>query len=369
MNHKICLITYCNSYNYGAALQLYATYKKLEAMGNQVTVLNYQNKFENSQHTIRYLFTKAKIKEKIRFLVSSYVFGSSKNGKRNFNKFYNAMNYSVPVSNIGEFERLTDFDVFCVGSDQVWNPRITDEFDDIFTLNGNFVKKVSYASSMGSNQFGGYDTKEFLRRLASFDYLSVREKGAYEYLHDNLPDKQIEQVVDPTILYGKAGWEKSIDEAGIKQSLPEKYVLIYALGGCFDELNVLAHKIADKMGTKVAVITLSNRPKDVDFLVNRATPLEFVNLIKNAFFVVTNSFHGTCFSFLFGTPFYSVRYGDNPARSEELLNKYALSHRLYRDGNRIEDMSMRNEDIILAQNKLNVDADVSKRWLESVLNE
>ena len=261
MNKKICLITYCNSYNYGAALQLYATYKKLECMGYDVTVLNYQNKYEASQQSYKFLLINTDIKEKAKYLIATYLFHTRSNSKKNFSGFYKGLKYTTPISDIAEVKNMKQFDVFCVGSDQVWNPRITNGFDEVFTLNGKLPRKISYASSMGSLQFDGFSEKELISRLADFDSISVREKGAYQYLAQRLPDKAVEQVVDPTILYGREGWDKSICEANVKPPLPAKYVLVYALGGCFESLNSLAHKIAAKLGTKVAAITLSNRPK------------------------------------------------------------------------------------------------------------
>lgn len=367
MNRKICLITYCSSNNYGAALQLYATYKELECIGHDVTVLNYKNKYEASQQSFRFLLTGVGLKSKARYLISTCLFATRKNSKKNFSDFYSNLQYTPPVSDIAEVKKMTQFDVFCVGSDQVWNPRITDGFDEVFTLNGKVARKISYASSMGSLQFGGYDEKDFIRRLADFDSISVREKGAYEYLQKHLPDKVINQVVDPTILYGREGWDKSIREAGELDSITEKYVLVYALGGCFDRLNVLAHKIAAKLDAKVAAITLSSRPKKVDYLLNHATPLEFVNYIKNAAFVVTNSFHGTCFSLIYGTPFYSVRYDDNPARAEELLERYHLADRLYREGDLIDNALLSSDDIDPAQLRLKEDAATSEKWLEGAI--
>ena len=291
-----------------------------------------------------------------------------RSGKRNFSDFYHSLQYSLPVSGIAELEQMKEFDVFCVGSDQVWNPRITDGLDDVFTLNGNLSNKVSYASSMGSLQFGGYDAETLLRRLSTFDSISVREKGAYEYLRNNLPQAKVKKVVDPTILYGLENWEESLRQASIQNLLPEKYVLIYALGGCFDAANIIAHNIAKKIGVKVAAITLSSRPKKVDYLMNNISPLQFVDLIKNASFVVTNSFHGTCFSLIYGKPFYSVRYDDNPARAEELLEKYSLSDRLYRKDTVIKDAAFDNTDVCQAQIKLQTDASDSEKWLGGAIN-
>lgn len=368
MSRNICLITYCHSHNYGVALQLFATYKKLKALGNQVTVLNYQNKFEASQQSTRFLFTNAEWKAKARYFLSTYVFGSGKNGKRNFSDFYRALHYTQPVSRMAEVEQMKDFDLFCVGSDQVWNPRITDGFDDVFTLNGKVAHKISYASSMGSLQFDGYDEKAFLRNLSAFDSISVRENSAFRYLQEHLSHPQPEQVVDPTLLYGKNGWDAAMRAANIAPLLSEKYVLVYALGGCFDLNNAVAHRIAEKINAKVAVITLSNRPKKVDYILNHATPLEFVSLIQHASFVVTNSFHGTCFSLLYERPFYSVRYGDNPARAEELLARYGLSGRLWREGDKINESALDNADIHQAQKNLRMDVIASEKWLEGAIH-
>ena len=96
MKKKICLISYCHSPNYGAALQLYATYKAIERLGYSPIILNYDNSHEQSQTSLKYLFlTQKDIKGFLRFLISGYIFGSKRNGVKSFEAFYNSLTYTA----------------------------------------------------------------------------------------------------------------------------------------------------------------------------------------------------------------------------------------------------------------------------------
>ena len=360
---KICLITYTRSPNYGAALQLYATYKALEQLGGKVTVLDYQNQFESQKRGLRFILSGAGIKEVVREYVGSYVFGVKNNAKRNFGDFYNQMHYSKRIKSINELMKTDEFDVLCVGSDQVWNPRITNGYDDVFTLNiQTSSRKISYASSMGSCNFEEYPDRDFLNAIDKFDRISVREEVARQYLCNRI-SKPIKKVVDPTLLIGEEGWNKAINENDKGFQPNEKYVLVYALGGYFESNLVLAQKVARMIGAKVYAITLSNRRKNVDKIITDASPLDFVRLVRDASFVVTNSFHGTCFSIIMKTPFYSVRFGDNPARAEELLKLCKLENRLFKEDDEIQTEVLNNDDVVKAQTIVNISIEDSKNWL------
>lgn len=366
---KICLITYTGSPNYGAALQLFATYQTLCDMDCDVSVINYQNQFESEKRGIKFLLSNVGMKEKAREYVSSYVFGVKKNAHNNFDSFYKLMKYTKRIKSVDEMGNLGDFDVFCIGSDQVWNPKITDGFDDVYILNTAIVgKRISYASSMGSCDVSEYSSEIFIRSLENFDLISVREKLALEYLQKRM-NKPIKKVIDPTFLISKQGWEKHVKSTKIAKTIKEKYVLIYALGGDFENNKVVAQIVANKIGAKVYAITLSNRNKGIDRIISNATPFDFVSLIQNASFVVTNSFHGTCFSLMMNTPFYSVRFGANPARAEELLSLCKLEKRLYLPGDRIKEELLNNSDILNAQEIIKSYVDESREWLKRAVYE
>lgn len=364
---NVCLISYSHSNNYGASLQLFATYKYLEKIGCKVKILNYKNRFEAASEGLDFLFQRASIKLKLKWFISGCLFGSIKNGKDNFRLFYESMQYTPPVQTAEELSMLTDFDIFCVGSDQVWNANITNGYDEIFCLNNNQIdRKISFSSSMGSLNGRQFDSSILFNSLKSFESIAVREHIAKQYIESNI-NKDVKVTVDPTLLFTYNEWNELLKLEQIENLIREKYVLIYALGGAFENNNVIARKIANIIGAKTAVITLSNRPKKVDYLLNHVTPAQFVKLISNAAFVVTNSFHGTCFAFIYNIPFYSVRYGANPARAEELLIKYGLSERIYKDDTVIKNEILDNIDLKAAREKLKDKKEDSEMWLKKAV--
>ena len=365
---KVCVVTYSHSKNYGAALQLFATYKALEMRGYNPIVLNYVNEFESSNKIKDVLKRQSGLKGKMRAFVSSYLLGSIKNGINNFTPFYSKMHYTGEIHSVFEMGDFTDIDVFLGGSDQVWNPLITGEYDKVFLLADNSIKgkRVSFSSSMGSIGNAKWDDKLFVDSLEKFEKIAVREKIAKDYIKDKI-NKPVQVTVDPTMLFDKKHWENII--LSKKNMVNEKYILVYALGGHFDELNDLAHKIGGKIGAKVAAITLSNVYKKVDYKITTATPEDFVQLVFNAEFVVTNSFHGTCFSIIGETPFYSVYFDSNPKRVEDLLNKYGLSKRLVKIDADYNVTAICIDDIKSANKKIEVDRQDSLKWLEDAIND
>lgn len=366
MKKTIYLITYSKSANYGAALQLYANYKYLEKLGFEVKVVDYQNPYENSQKGIKFLFSNSSVMQKVRWFISSYFFGVMRNSRMNFDSFYNLMNYTDHVKSVEELQDKAD--IYCVGSDQVWNPLITNGFDSVFTLDYPLSgKKISYASSMGSLNFANYDTNCFHEALKAFDLLSVREQKAADYIRE-MQLNTVEIVLDPTLLFGRDEWLK-ICENEIQRPIKGKYVLVYSLAGKSAECGQIANKVAQYIGAEVVNITLSNRKKGIGKDVTNVTPLMFVNYIANASFVVTNSFHGTCFSINMGTPFCSVRFSENPGRAIELLSKFNLLHRLIsaNDDFIVSEQMVDNLDLISLKSCLAAEIDKSKRWLSNAV--
>lgn len=365
---NVCIVTYSNSGNYGAALQLFATYKAVEKLGYRAQVLNYENEHEAAQNSWRFAFQRIPLKQKLRTAVARYVFGAGRNGKRNFGSFYgNRMVYTDRITSAAELGKMQGVDVFCVGSDQVWNPQITGRFDPVFLLDSPDVKKkISFSSSMGSLNFDMGDEKTLVRCLSDFSSLAVREPVAQEYLQEKL-NRPVELTLDPTLHFNKEEWAQMFGLEKLTNPIREKYVLIYALGDGFDSLNRLARSIADKIGAKTAVITLSSRKKPVDYCIHNATPEMFVKLIREAAFVVTNSFHGTCFSVINQVPFYSVKFGSNPKRVEGLLQRYDLCSRFYEPGDPVEEAAFDNEDVIVASGKVMEDSVTSLNWLKEAV--
>ena len=360
---RIGIITYTKSPNYGAALQLFATYHAFRKINVFPEVVNYTNEFEGNQQSIPYLIRNGHIKDALRIAVAGYIFQSKKLGKDNFEEFYQEMKYSMPIKNIDDIERLS-YDIYCIGSDQVWNPKITNGYDDVFFLNTDSkINKISYASSFG-NLSNVTDSVFVAEALKSFNRISVREKNAEEFLR-SVGINNVKTVVDPTLLFDEQEWACFCKKEYLDY---DNYLLIYAIGGEFNRLLNVASPLAERYNLKTMALTLSTRKKKVDYIVNTADPLDFVALIRNAKFVVTNSFHGLCFSVINKTPFLSVKYRPNPDRAENLLSRYNLMHRFYDDGNIIEDGIIESYDLLKSEEILSKDREESWQWLNEAIS-
>ena len=92
-------------------------------------------------------------------------------------------------------------------------------------------------------------------------------------------------------------------------------------------------------------------------------PSDFVNLIRNASFIVTDSFHGTAFSSIFGIPMLGVVKSKNSkdGRLTTLLDKIGGSHSIVEY---TEDISYSKEELL----KLKCDKTLLDKYREFSLN-
>lgn len=215
-------------------------------------------------------------------------------------------------------------DLYCAGSDQVWNTEYNGGIDEAFYL--TFAPpdraKLSFASSIGMEHFSGEDGKRVRELLGGFSAISVREESAKALLGQlGLVSTA---VLDPTLLLDAGQWETLAS----KPLFDEPYLLIYKLKGD-GRLDRAAHEIAMRKKLKIVRLAFGNRGKAAD---ETAVVLpevgEFLSLMKNAAFVVTNSFHGTCFSVNFNRQFLTVTRERYNSRMTNVLEKAGLSDRL-----------------------------------------
>jgi hypothetical protein len=271
-----------------------------------------------------------------------------------------------------DFKRYSsEFDVFVVGSDQIWNPAIvseTDQLDTRFML--DFVSdklKVSYASSIGSYEYSAKQKKIVSSLLCSFDALSVRERDSADYLNSFLPPetKNVLDVVDPTLLHSKQQW---LVFFGLPESDPiEQFILVYAL-----KKDMLLKKTVEfyrsELGYKV--ITIDQDPLinyKTDNHIKDASPEEFIELFNSASFVITNSFHGTCFSVNFNKNFIVTTPPTSSNRISNLLLSLGLQDRFV---TRDEDLSNIDTliDFVEPNKLLKNKREASLAYLEKAIN-
>ncbi len=308
---KAGIITFHNAENYGASLQTYALMKTLQKLGCECKIIDYRNKgvfYRNLIKNFYYLFT----------------FQNPIKNQQNFRYFRN--NYLTltkkSYSSAADFEKDADqFDCLFFGSDQIWNPDLSNGFDNLYFGQFNTSsKKIAYAASFGREKFSSSDLELINHLVQNFKAISVREQTMLPHLRQDA-----ECVLDPCLLLSIQEWEEIIE----KRVVNEDYILIYQL---HQDKSIIAtaKKLAKKNNCLIKVISpylFLTGDRNIQ-IVGHITPNEFINLFCHADKILSDSFHGTGFSILFQKPFYTFLPQKKAGRITSLLGKLNLSDRI-----------------------------------------
>ena len=219
-----------------------------------------------------------------------------------------------------------NFDAYICGSDQIWSALKLPINPQLFL---NRVKpncKIAYAPSMGLDTLPLYYINKTKNYISDFKYLSVREISAKKALKEHMELDAL-QVLDPTMLVGTEMWNGLLIKER-KIVLDYEYIFGYFLGEISDDVIRCINEIAE--GREVIILPYE---EDSEKVINGkyllADPLDFVNLIKNAKYVLTDSFHGSVFSVLYDRQFVvtkrtHVRRVAQTSRIISLLSKFGL---------------------------------------------
>lgn len=322
---KVGIITlFEKNYNYGGVLQAYALRKYISRMGHDVDVIRFtpppSPSFSNSKgNKVTKLCNRIKNKlgrissfEELLWELKKLINGKhvdQKVGeaflarKKCFDEFI-SKNITTSIGyNATTIEETNGFyDFFVCGSDQIWKPECTcaEYFLSFFSKKD---KTMAYAASLGVSHLGANEKKFIYMQAQNVHYVSVRENRGKELL-DECGIQNAETVVDPTFLLSVEDWTEL---AGDKPIVEGEYIFVYFLTLNYKALKKI-RKFADLTGKKIVSIAyLSGRDlcgsyfSDIEL--KEVGPKEFLNLIKYATNVCTDSFHGCVFSIIFGTPF------------------------------------------------------------------
>lgn len=223
------------------------------------------------------------------------------------------------------------YDLFVVGSDQTWYPGVIYQYSPFFLrFLSKKERKVSYAPSFGTSIIPD-NYKRFLKKtLASFDNISCRDPRNTLMLKELL-NRDVELVLDPTLLVNRQEWDKYMQPVDV----PHNYVLCYILG----ERQIITD-FAEALGRKldIPVYYILTRPchKNHRNIFSNIGCDEFLYLIANCDYVVTDSFHGTIFSINFNKEFISFDKYENKdsfdnGRIRDVLEQFKLEDH-YHDG-------------------------------------
>ncbi|HHU85107.1 MAG TPA: polysaccharide pyruvyl transferase family protein [Clostridiales bacterium] len=357
---KALTITCHDVYNVGASLQAYALCKYLNNLGIETKIIDYKPDYLSGHYSlmsvsnpiydkplIRQTYLAAKLPSRLRALKR----------KRKFDVFREQyLPITTRYSSLDELKsNPPPADIYFAGSDQIWNPLFPNGKDKAFFL--DFVKsgiKASYAASFACDNIPDDLIEHYKTSLANLDYISVREKSAVRIL-ENL-GYQGERVLDPVFLLEKSSW----DEIAVEED-HEPYLFLYDFDGN-EEITRIAKRIAKEKNLKIYSLFKSDfADKTFEFM----CPREFVGIIKNADFVISNSFHATAFSVIYKKEFAVInRKQAINTRMRDLLADLGLSDRLIID---VDNASSEPIDYDLVCNKLNELQASSKNYIDKVI--
>ncbi len=323
---KIGILTYHDAHNYGAVLQAYALKTYLNKQGHDATLVNYHHKDVPDGFPRERKMKKCETKEELDIFLKEMEYSAKDHDERwiKFDSFIKQLidNNSYVYDSEEELEKIQDIDVFICGSDQIWNSDITGELNKGFFLYFNTkAKKISYAASMGIDALREDEEADFKKYINNLDSIGVREDSLKEY-SEKFTDKKVTKTLDPTFLLEKKDYEDLLTEVKF-----EKYILIYALGPD-SRLTKLANYIAKEKNLKIVELNDCKKENYQFEQVSNAGPSDFLSLIYNADFVITNSFHGTIFSIIFNKEFYTLTRLNRNSRMKSLLGNIGLGDRL-----------------------------------------
>lgn len=315
---KIGIMTFWWSQdNYGQLLQCYALQKYLRDAGHDAYLIRYINEEKSPfwkkilkafNPILLYRFIKGRI-------TSKKIMKEQATYSRNFDEFRGKyINQSeVFYSSYKQLkENPPEADVYIVGSDQVWNFSIFSNKNEyvynsihsyMLDFGDDSIKRMSYAASWSVKSISEELISEIKPLIEKFSYISVREENGISLCKQCGYDNA-ELVCDPTLLLSADVYRNLYMDEYVRK-IEKKYIILYMLNNECDFDIQQVYDYAKQKDLDVVYVTgngvINNREKFF------ATIPEWLYLIDNAEYVITNSFHCCVFSSLFNKKFGVVK--------------------------------------------------------------
>ncbi|MGF2082639.1 polysaccharide pyruvyl transferase family protein [Enterococcus casseliflavus] len=361
----IGILTFQKTTNYGALLQMWALYKKIEELGYDSEIIQYKNEAVENREEM-FILKDLSFKKLAKFLLIGY---SNYRKHKIFDAFIEReikmSKEKFDKTNISMINNI--YEKIIVGSDQVWNYSLSgNDFNYFLQFIESDEKINSYAASFGVSSIENYpNLNEISEQLKRFNNISTRELEGRDIIKLS-SGVEAEVVLDPTFLISKEDWSEFADGSNLNLQ-NEKYILLYLIQ---DRKNTLREvkKFAKKNNLKIKYINISPyRERGIENI-RTASPEDFINLISNAELILTGSYHGIVLSLNLNknlaiqTNINKLNYN---SRINTIISTFKLEKHLY-TGNfeTIFDIDYENFNQILLNEKKK-----SINFLENILNE
>lgn len=352
MNGKIkigCVIAFFDNHNnYGTYLQGYATIKKIKELGYNCEIIRYK-KHLTIIEKIKLIFLMLRCggtHDKMRILkhiINTKLHPRYATNTKERTQAVNKYKKNKLCPYIHEYIGFQDlkkgafnYDLVLVGSDQLWTPMgLYSKFYNLLFVDDS-IPKISYAASFGVSCIPDFQKKQTKEYLDRFSQISVREIKGKEIV-DSLSKNTATVVADPTLLLTKEEWEKELQDK--KRPTEQPYIFCYFLGRN-QECRKASLELKKQTGYKIITIKhmdeyVKKDEKFGDESPYNIDPNDFINYIKYAEYICTDSFHCSIFSILFHKKFMTFYRFNNKSKSsrnsriDSLFKLLNLPNRLY----------------------------------------
>lgn len=337
--------------NYGGMLQAYATVKLLEAHGLAYELIRYRKRpsLRSMATSAPRLLNRVLLNDKyeaavkMAWKIRRRAFAASDAARAQAFERFQRERFTALSPVFAGYAALcrgaARYRAVMTGSDQLWSPAglPTHYYDLMFAPEG--VRRISYASSFGVKDIPWYQRRRTAAYLRQMDCISMRETRGAEIVKA-LTGRDVPTVLDPVLMFCKEQWETLIPP---QKEEREPYLLAYFLGANPAHRQAV-RQLAAQLRCKVVALRHLDRfvpadetfgdecPYDVD-------PARFLNILRGAAYVCTDSFHGACFSILHRKRFMVFdRYATNAAHSKNaridtLCESLSLTSRRFNGAN------------------------------------
>ncbi len=367
---KIDVITLHRVRNYGSSLQTLATQNYFKEFGCEVEIIDYYPERYTSIGLLKRLKYKSKKLEhnQILLLAARIVISISYIKKKAvFDRFLKRYINLSQKTYHHEEELQADVpkaDIYCTGSDQVWNSHWNEGIDAPLYLSflPESAYRFSYAASIGNTKLEKEEEKIVRLLLEKYRHITVREDAGVEVI--NAMHLNAQQVIDPTMLFTGEQWMRYTSN----RYKGKKYVVTYNLHHD-KRIDKYANELAKANGLKVYNISYNLHDIVRKGILKWCPKIEeYLGLIRDAQYIVTDSFHATVFSVLFHKKFMVIYPEQASSRIRSILLLLGLEDRGV-DGMPDVERMIQEIDFVKADNVLEKERKKARQYIEMILSE
>lgn len=317
-NKRIGVITLYD-YNFGSALQAFATQSIVENLGYECEIICEKNSSNRIAGYVKRLFNLSKliicnpfeIKNitKTLFTNTAKSLKISPESEKLIHEFCCILlNLNVyTYHNLKKRAKEKRYKGFFCGSDQIWNGAILEDLNLRFLRFAPYEKRIAWAPSFGGNKIAVYNEKRFKKYISEIKHLSVREQSGADLIK-KIIEKKAPILCDPVMLFTAEGWREKY-QLYSKVLNPHDYILAFFIDEPTDA--AISYIIQYLKNHEISIISFGyqyTKLRKISGLVYYdGNPFDFISLIDHARIVLTDSFHATIFSVIFHTQFYVFR--------------------------------------------------------------